>query len=180
MAYSKLLLAVCFALVGGAAAAQWYQGPSGGTGGASFDFWGDSSHATVVSSVGVIDTGQIRCLQITYRGTPTNPGRPTTFSHGSCDTGAGTPGFTGSRGFSLDPDEYLIGVAGRYGDHIDSIQFFTNKRNSPVFGGSGGSVTFGYTAPAGHMIVAFTGQAGDSLDAIGVMYASCRAYKTCK
>jgi Jacalin-like lectin domain len=165
----------------GIAQAQWYQGPSGGSGGTQFDFWKESGGGTDVSGVGVIETGTVRCLVIVYRGTPTNPGRTTDLRHGSCGTGAGEIGFDGSRGMGLDPDEYLLGVSGRYGDHIDSIRFFTNKRNSPVWGGSGGNRTFGYTAPAGQMIVAFTGRAGDNLDALGVVYAPCpKATKACR
>ena len=66
-----------------------------------------------------------------------------------------------------------IGISGRFGDHIDSIRFYTNKKTSQVFGGSGGTVDFGYTAPQGQMIVSFFGRAGDNLDAIGVLYAPC-------
>lgn len=168
-------------LVSGVAAAQWYQGPSGGSGGSEFDFWAESGGATDVSSIGVIETGTIRCIVIGYRETPTNPSQFTSFRHGACGTAAGEIGFDGSRGFSLDPDEYLLGVAGRYGDHIDSIRFFTNKRNSPVYGGSGGSRTFGYTAPSGQMIVALFGRAGDNLDSVGVMYAPCNpSRKACR
>jgi hypothetical protein len=82
---------------------------------------------------------------------------------------------------SPDPDEYLLGVSGRYGNVIDSIRLFTNKRNSPVFGGNGGNRTFGYTAPSGQMIVALFGRAGTESRWVGVMYAPCpRATKTCK
>jgi hypothetical protein len=73
--------------------------------------------------------------------------------------------------FTLDRDEFLIGVAGRYGDLIDSIRFYSSKKNSEVFGGGGGNADFGYSAPAGQRIVSLFGRAGDSLDAIGVMYA---------
>ena len=171
----SLVLMCCVAL------AQWYQGPSGGSGGSDFDFWAESGGATDITGVGVVDTGTIRCLRISYRETPTNPGRTTTFSHGECGTAAGEIGFSGSRGMSLDRDEYLLGVSGRYGDTIDSIRFFTNKRNSPTWGGNGGNRTFGYNAPSGQMIVALFGRAGTSLDAVGVMYAPCpRATKACK
>ncbi len=81
----------------------------------------------------------------------------------------------------LAEDEYLLGVAGGYDDHINSLRFWTNKRGSPAYGGNGGSRAFGYTAPSGQMIVAFTGRVGDNLDALGVMYAPCNRQKyVCK
>jgi hypothetical protein len=174
------LVALGLLLLASAATAQWYQGPSGGRGGNPFDFWQESGHATDVSFVGVVQDDTIRCIVIGYRGTPNNPGRTTSFRHGTCDTAAGTVGFSGSRGVSLDADEYLLGVEGRYGDHIDAIRFFTSKRQTEFFGGSGGDRTFGFTAPSGQMIVALFGRAGTNVDSIGVMYAPCRPPKSCK
>lgn len=161
--------------------AQWYQGPSGGSGGKKFDDWAASGGATKLHSFGVLEDGTIRCLSIFYRETPTNPGRLTRFMNGFCDPGPSELDFNGWKGIGLDDDEYIIGIEGRYGDHIDALRVYTNKRNSQWFGGSGGNRTFGYTAPAGQMIVAFFGRAGDNLDAIGVMYAPCpRSISTCR
>jgi hypothetical protein len=100
--------------------------------------------------------------------------QPSTFlaRNGNCDPPPGSPlDLHGGAGFNLDPDEYLIGISGTFGDHINSIMFYTNKRTSPTYGGSGGTDTFSYTAPTGQRIVGFFGRAGDNLDAIGVLYA---------
>lgn len=172
-------IGLALALISSAASGQWYQGPSGGKGGDAFDFWTESSNATDIDEIGIIDTGTIRCLVVVYRQTPTNPGRRTAFRHGECGTNPGEIGWDHSRGMALDPDEYLLGVEGTYDDHISSIRFFTNKRNSDVWGHAG-SRSFGYTAPSGQMIVALTGRAGDNLDAVGVMYAPCGPPKACK
>jgi len=174
-----LLASGCF-LLASVAIGQWYQGPSGGRGGSAFDFWQESGHATDADFIGVIQDTTIRCLVIGYRQTPNNPGRRTSFRHGTCDTAAGTVGFAGSRSMDLDRDEYLMGVEGSYSDHINTIRFFTNKRQTPVWGGTAGDRTFGYTAPSGQMIVALIGRAGTNLDAVGVMYAPCPPSKLCK
>ena len=172
---------VCLLALNAPAQAQWYQGPSGGSGGEKFDQWSASGGATKIRSFGVLQDNSRRCLSILYSETPTNPGRITRFKNGFCDPGPSELDFNGWTGIELDPDEYIIGIEGRYGDHIDALRVYTNKRNSPWFGGSGGKRTFGYTAPSGQMIVAFFGRAGDNLDAIGVMYAPCpRSIASCK
>ncbi len=76
--------------------------------------------------------------------------------------------------FHLDADEYLIGVSGRVGTYIDSIQFQTNKRTSPKFGGSGGSHDFRLGVPANAMVTGFAGRAGEYLDAIGLTFVPIR------
>jgi hypothetical protein len=163
----NLVLLGLLVLVPSICHAQWYQGPSGGRGGNPFDHWNESGQAREIDDVRVLVVNSvIRCISVVYRNT-SRTGGPVNPRSGSCNA----PGNPGWRGIHLDSDEYIIGIAGRYGDLIDSIRFYTNKRNSAVFGGSGGSADFGYTAPSGQRIVAFFGRAGDSLDAIGVMYA---------
>jgi hypothetical protein len=73
--------------------------------------------------------------------------------------------------FSLDADEYIIGLAGRYGDTVDSLRIVTNKRTSQTFGGRGGDRDFRFDIPAGSQAIGFIGRAGDTVDAIGLAYA---------
>lgn len=163
--WQKLMLLGFFLLLLGTCNAQWYQGPSGGLGGKPFDHWKESQEAREITSVAVLQDSSIRCIYVSYKGAPSQ------LKNGYCDPPPGPLSIDGARGISLDPGEYIIGISGRYGDHINSIRFYTNKKTSPVFGGSGGTGIFGYTAPNGHMIVGFFGRAGDNLDAIGVLYA---------
>jgi Jacalin-like lectin domain len=76
--------------------------------------------------------------------------------------------------FHLDADEYLVGISGHTGSYIDSIQFLTNKRTSPLFGGHGGGRDFHIDVPANAQVTGFTGRAGEYLDAIGLTFAPLR------
>jgi hypothetical protein len=83
--------------------------------------------------------------------------------------------FHGGRGgssnsFVLDSDEYIVGVSGRYGDYMDSLQIHTNKRSSPVYGGSGGNRDFRLDVPGSNQVIGFSGRSGNYLDAIGLNY----------
>jgi hypothetical protein len=179
---SKSALIALTVCVSSPASSQWYQGPSGGTHGTSFDTWQVSQHGTDINSIGVNATGDIRCITIGYRSPPINPGRITLNSYGKCRIGDGQPGY-GSRSLDLQLNEYILGVAGTYDDHINSLKFYTNLGRSASWGSAAGR-TFGYTAPSGQMIVAFMGRAGTTgniyVDAIGVMYAPCSSTKLCK
>ncbi len=75
-----------------------------------------------------------------------------------------------SHTFRLNRDEYIIGLAGRFGDTVDSMRIVTNKRTSQVFGGGGGDKDFRIDVPRGNQAVGFTGRAGDTVDAIGLIY----------
>lgn len=141
--------------------AQWYQGPSGGRGGVPFDNWTRTGGKRKVQELIIKYDTVIRCVMVSYvDGSASSAGSGCSLAPPTIKIGH----------FGIDLDEFLIGVAGRHGDVIDSIRFFTNKKNSGTYGGSGGTVDFGYTAPSGHRIVAFTGRAGSSVDAIGVLY----------
>jgi phage tail protein X len=72
--------------------------------------------------------------------------------------------------FRLDADEYIIGLAGRHGDTIDSLSIITNRRTSTRFGGNGGDRRFRVEVPSGCYAMGFTGRAGATVDAIGLMY----------
>jgi hypothetical protein len=76
--------------------------------------------------------------------------------------------------FHIDSDEYVVGISGRYGDYIDSLQIQTNKRKSPLWGGSGGVREYRINVPAGNQAVGFTGRAAKYLDAIGLVYMPIR------
>ncbi len=74
--------------------------------------------------------------------------------------------------FRLDPDEYIVGISGRFGLYIDSISIQTNKRSSQVFGGPGGSRNFQISVPQGNQAIGFAGRSGKYLDAIGLNYTT--------
>jgi hypothetical protein len=76
--------------------------------------------------------------------------------------------------FHLDADEYLVGVSGHAGDYIDSLEFQTNKRTSPTFGGRGGKREFRVGVPANTLVTGFAGRAGEYLDAIGLTFIPIR------
>lgn len=73
--------------------------------------------------------------------------------------------------FRLDPDEFVIGLSGRYGDTVDSLRIETNRRSSDLFGGGGGARDYRIDVPRGYQAVGFIGRAGNTLDAVGLTYA---------
>ena len=74
------------------------------------------------------------------------------------------------RVFRIDSDEYIVGLSGRYGQYIDSLRIHTNKRNSPIYGGRGGSRAYNIEIASGNYAVGFIGRGGTYLDAIGLTY----------
>jgi Jacalin-like lectin domain len=76
--------------------------------------------------------------------------------------------------FHLDADEYLVGASGRVGEYIDSIEFQTNKRTSPTYGGSGGNRNFNVSVPPNNQVTGFAGRGGQYLDAIGLTFTPMR------
>jgi hypothetical protein len=73
--------------------------------------------------------------------------------------------------FRLDPDEFITGISGRYGSNIDSLRIHTNRRTSPLYGGSGGNRDYRLDVPRGGQAAGFAGRAGEFLDAIGLTYS---------
>jgi hypothetical protein len=73
--------------------------------------------------------------------------------------------------FRLNPDEYITGLTGRYGETVDSLTIQTNQRSSQVFGGSGGGRNFKISIPRDNMAVSLAGRSGEYLDAISLNYA---------
>jgi hypothetical protein len=165
------------------ARAQWYQGPSGGTGGQSFDGWVLNNHSTNIRTVNIQLSKYKNVLHCVVANYPTKPDDPLSGLSGSsgpdnCNVDDKSDSILN---FSMDSNEYILGISGTYTDHVTSLRFYTNKKNSPIYGEGPSGTVFGYTAPIGQMIVAFT-QANDSqLRSIGVMYAPCDSKtKACK
>jgi hypothetical protein len=77
----------------------------------------------------------------------------------------------------ININEYIVGLSGRCGDFIDSIRLQTNKRTSPVYGGSGGNREFRIDVPSGNQALGFTGRSGGYLDAIGFNYVEIESSK---
>jgi hypothetical protein len=77
----------------------------------------------------------------------------------------------GSNVFTLEADEYIIALSGRHGTNIDSLQIHTNKRSSPLYGGTGGKQQYRIDVASGYQGIAFAGRAGRYIDAIGLNYA---------
>jgi hypothetical protein len=80
--------------------------------------------------------------------------------------------------FRLGADEYITGISGRSGDYIDSLRIHTNRRESPLFGGSGGNRDFRIVVPEGNQAVGFVGRAGDYIDAVGLAYTPIRVSRS--
>jgi Jacalin-like lectin domain len=66
--------------------------------------------------------------------------------------------------------EEITGIGVSSGKLVDRIKFYTNKRESPWFGGTGGGPEQILKIPPGGRFSGFVGRAGDSLDAIGLLY----------
>jgi hypothetical protein len=71
--------------------------------------------------------------------------------------------------FTLDENEFITGISGRFGATVDSISIHTTRQSSPRFGGGGGNADYHYECPEDCEIVGFLGRAGRTLDAIGVI-----------
>jgi hypothetical protein len=79
--------------------------------------------------------------------------------------------------FSLDTDEYVVGLSGRYDAHIDSLRIHTNKRTSPLFGGNGGTQDYRIDVDAGNQAIGFVGRSGRYLNAIALNYAKIQSLR---
>lgn len=77
--------------------------------------------------------------------------------------------------FRLDEDEFVTGISGRYGQFLDSLQIHTNKRDSPRYGGAGGSVDYDMRVPPGFRFVGLQGRSGAHIDAIAAIYDATRS-----
>jgi hypothetical protein len=73
--------------------------------------------------------------------------------------------------FSLAPDEYVIGIEGKYHVYINSLQIITNKRKSPLYGGTEGIQFYSFNGGVRDTkleVRGFFGSSGAFLNAIGV------------
>jgi hypothetical protein len=141
----KVSMLVLLGLIGSGTAWGECIGPSGGDGGGSFNDGGANATSIAVHAGAYIDGVEFG----------SNP------FHGG---GGGS-----DNSFQLEPGEVVIGVQGRYGAYVDSLQIITNKRTSPKYGGNGGVQNFLLKVPAGERVVGFCGRSGAFIDAIGIV-----------
>ena len=75
---------------------------------------------------------------------------------------------------TLDKNEYLIGISGKYGVGVDSISFVTTKQVHGSYGGEGGDVEFYYNVdpsyPQAHIVASLV-RAVENLDAIVFVFS---------
>jgi hypothetical protein len=76
--------------------------------------------------------------------------------------------------FRLDNNEYIVGLTGRCGAYVDSLQIQTNRRSSPIFGGPGGSRNYRIDVAPGSQAIGFVGRSGAYLDAVGLAFIPLR------
>lgn len=134
-------------------------GPSGGRHGSPFD---DVRPGARISAIRVRHGVRIDAIGLTYEdrsgGTPIDGPM-----HG------GTGG--GLEVFDLAADEFVVGLAGRSHDRVDSLIIQTNKRFSKRFGGDGGDQSFAHVLWPGYELAGLFGHSGAELDAIGGVFA---------
>src|SRR5262245_29188065 len=139
-----------------------WAGPSGGTGG--HDFNDPQQFPFRIAEVRVHSGRYIDAIQVVY----TQEDRGRCFGQRAGDWHGGTGGSNQSS-FRLDCDEYVVRVAGNYGEFVDSLSVETNKGRSMKWGGGGGKGKFSYTIPEGYMLHGFWGRAGQYVDALGII-----------
>jgi hypothetical protein len=77
---------------------------------AAFDQWKAANGRTDLTAVTVLQDNLIRCI-ISYYGTYSK--NFLQVKNGFCDAGPDALAFNGCQGVKLDPNEYIIGIAGR-------------------------------------------------------------------
>jgi hypothetical protein len=132
---------------------------AGGSGGSPFTDT-QPGQGTRIAEVRIRAGDQIDAVQVIYA-----------FSDGRTSEGLRHGGSGGHQyTFTLESDEYITGISGRYGNTIDSLHIHTNKRTSPLYGGRGGNQDFTVEVPSGEQATGFIGRAGNTLDAVGLAY----------
>jgi hypothetical protein len=136
-------------------------GPSGGTGGVGFT--DEIKDRISVKEVNIWTGSVVNGINIVH--SDSSGGYYATHRYGSSEGTKHT--------FTLQADEYITGISGRYGTFVDSIIIHTNNRMSRSYGGTGGSAEYIYEAPSGYEVAGFCGREGkgegDVIDAIGVV-----------
>jgi len=139
--------------------AQYKFGPSGGNGGG--DFCDTPLPGAKIKEIEIWADKIIRGIQITW-------------ADNSRSEMHGNSPFE-SQLVRLKPDEYLVGISGRYGKYLDSITFITTKKEHS-FGGAGGDVEYAYNATPPYLqpahIIGFLGQSDTKIHAIGCIFAT--------
>lgn len=136
---------------------QIQMGPAGGNGGEPFDHY-DVPEGGRLTAIHTYAEQVVNALRFDYA--------DTTGGGGECPRVGGLGG--DHHVFYLEEGEYLIGISGRAGWYIDSIQYRTNKRRSLLYGGAGGDRDYTLEAPAGYEIVGLFGRSGWYIDSLGV------------
>jgi len=136
----------------------WGEGYSGGSGGIEFKDYEIPENSTVIE-VRIRSGVYIDAIGIVHE--TADGKRHASTMHGG--EGGNLEVFT------LDKNDYINGISGRYGTFVDSIRFHTNRKISPTYGGSGGKAEYHYEAPEGTEVVGFYGRSGQLLDAIGIV-----------
>jgi len=72
--------------------------------------------------------------------------------------------------FDLVSGEFIIGAAITYDEHLQSIQFITNQRISPVYGHGKVGTKATLTIPPGTAVSGFFGRANWAVDNIGLEF----------
>ena len=139
-------------------------GPSGGNGGRKF---ADSpiSLTSRVTQVQMRSNGSIEAVQLMAEcpdGTSISLGL-----HGGTDGQLEV--------FPLDRDEYIVGITGRVGPVVESLQIHTNKKSSMTYGGSSEGSDYQYMAPDGTEIIGFWGRSGEMADSISIIVRQRRS-----
>lgn len=134
-------------------------GPSGGNGGIEFTDYTIPSGAKI-KEIHVFTGRYVNGLQLVYvddQGETTLPKIGVANEDGE------------ARLFTLEADEYLVGISGQSGWYIDNLRFHTNKRTSETYGVGMGETEFRFDAPEGSKVVGFFGRADWFIDALGIV-----------
>ncbi len=74
--------------------------------------------------------------------------------------------------FKLQPGETIAKISGKYSSFVDSMQLLTSNGRERQWGGSGGTVSYTYSAPPGSSISGLFGRYGIYIDALGVIFST--------
>jgi hypothetical protein len=146
-----------------------FYGPSGGTGGNPFEIKPpiDRNHTidnTPYTMAGIIlyVGSWIDSIQVIYRNIETEE----VILIPTFKVGGG-----GGSEYPIDPGpgRYIIGISGKYGNFVDSIEAHFNDGNGYGIGGYGGVVSYKYMADPSQEVIGLWGNSGTYIDAIGVI-----------
>lgn len=71
--------------------------------------------------------------------------------------------------FTLDTDEYIVGLSGNAERYVNNIRIHTNKRSSELFGGRGQAENFTLMAPEGMAVNGLFGREDWFIDQLGII-----------